>query len=61
MKGIKQVILSCLLGVGALAPMQAQQVQGFVHGCLLSEISVKAGIAGREIPPRLSELLLKKF
>lgn len=31
MKGIKQVILSCLLGVGAVAPMQAQQVQGFVH------------------------------
>lgn len=31
MKGIKQVILSCLLGVGAMAPVQAQQVQGFVH------------------------------
>lgn len=31
MKGIKQVILSCLLGVGAMVPVQAQQVQGFVH------------------------------
>ena len=31
MKGIKQLILSCMLGVGAVAPMQAQQVQGFVH------------------------------
>ena len=31
MKGIKQLILSCMLGVGAVTPMQAQQVQGFVH------------------------------
>ena len=31
MKGIKQLILSCMLGVGTLTPMQAQQVQGFVH------------------------------
>lgn len=31
MKGIKQLFLSCMLGVGAMTPIQAQQVQGFVH------------------------------
>lgn len=31
MKGIKQLFLSCMLGVGVMAPIQAQQVQGFVH------------------------------
>lgn len=31
MKNITRIALSCMLGLGAVIPMQAQQVQGFVH------------------------------